>query len=52
LTSLLFMLVIFKWVEKFPWPKTLLVTFLTVGFSYLLFNTFLKAFLPQGFLGF
>jgi putative tricarboxylic transport membrane protein len=52
LTSLLFLLVIFKWVEKFHWQKTLLVTVLAVGFSYLLFHTFLKASLPRGILGF
>ncbi len=52
LTSLLFLLVIFKWVEKFSWPKTLLVTGLSVGFSYLLFHSFLKASLPQGIMGF
>lgn len=52
LTSLLLLLVTFKWVEKFSWPKTLLATVLSVGFSYLLFHTFLKASLPRGFWGF
>ena len=52
LTSLMFLLVIFRWVEKFKWPKTLLVTVLAVGFSYLLFHTLLKAALPRGFSGF
>jgi putative tricarboxylic transport membrane protein len=52
LTSLLFMLIMFKWVEKFPWPKTVLVTLAVVFCSYLLFHTLLKASLPQGVLGF
>ena len=52
LTSLLFMLVMFKWVEKFPWPKAVLVTLAAVFCSYLLFHTLLKASLPQGVFGF
>lgn len=52
LTSFLFLLITFKWVEKFPWPKTILVTVLVIGFTYLLFHTFLNAPLPRGILGF
>jgi putative tricarboxylic transport membrane protein len=52
LTSFLFMLMMFKWVEKFPWPKAVLVTLAVVFCSYLLFHTLLKASLPQGVLGF
>jgi putative tricarboxylic transport membrane protein len=51
-SSILFMLVMFKWVEKFSWQKAILVTFAVVVGSYLLFHTFLKASLPQGILGF
>jgi putative tricarboxylic transport membrane protein len=52
LTSFLFMLTLFKWVEKFPWLKTVLVTLAVVVCSHLLFRTLLKASLPQGVLGF
>jgi putative tricarboxylic transport membrane protein len=52
LTSFLFLLIMFKWVEKFPWPKAVLVTLAVVTCSYLLFHTLLKASLPQGVLGF
>jgi putative tricarboxylic transport membrane protein len=52
LTSLIFMLAMFKGVEKFSWPKAALVTVSVVVCSYLLFHTFLKASLPQGFIGF
>jgi putative tricarboxylic transport membrane protein len=52
LTSFLFMLTMFKWVEKFPWPKAVLVTLGVVFCCYLLFHTLLKASLPQGVLGF
>jgi putative tricarboxylic transport membrane protein len=51
-TSFLFMLIMFKWVEKFPWPKAVLVTLAVVFCSYLLFHTLLKASLPQGVFGF
>jgi putative tricarboxylic transport membrane protein len=52
LTSLLFLLILFKWVEKFSWPKAGFVTLSAVVLSYLLFHTFLKASLPQGIFGF
>jgi len=52
LTSLLFMLVIFKWVERFPWLKAIVVTSSAVAFAHLLFRIFLKAPLPQGIVGF
>jgi hypothetical protein len=39
-------------VEKFSWKKALIIPALTLGFSYLLFNVFLKATLPRGFLNF
>lgn len=51
-TSLLFMLITFKWVERFPWPKVLLVSGLAVGFAFALFHTFLKTPLPRGPWGF
>jgi putative tricarboxylic transport membrane protein len=52
LTSFVFLLVMFKWVERFPWPKAVLVTVTVVACSYLLFHTFLKASFPQGIWGF
>jgi hypothetical protein len=52
LVSFLFLLAMFKWVEKFSWTKAVLVTLSAVVFSYLLFHTFLKTSLPQGVLGF
>ena len=52
LTSLLFMLTMFKWVEKLTWPKAVMVTLAVVVCSYLLFHTLLKTSLPQGAWGF
>jgi len=52
LTGFLLLLVLFRWVEKFSWKKALMIPALTLGFSYLLFNVFLKATLPRGFLNF
>ena len=52
LTSTVFMLVMFKWVERFSWPKAVLVTVTVVACSYLLFHTLLKASFPRGVLGF
>jgi putative tricarboxylic transport membrane protein len=51
-TAFLFMFIMFKWVEKFPWPKAILVTLGVVSCCYLLFNNLLKASLPRGVLGF
>jgi putative tricarboxylic transport membrane protein len=52
LSGFLLLLVLFRWVEKFSWKKALIIPALTLGFSYLLFNVFLKATLPRGFLNF
>jgi len=52
LSGLLLLLALFRWVEKFSWKKALIIPALTLGFSYLLFNVFLKATLPRGFLNF
>ena len=52
LTGFLLLLVLFRWVERFSWKKALMIPALTLGFSYLLFNVFLKATLPRGFLNF
>jgi putative tricarboxylic transport membrane protein len=52
LTSFLLLLILFRWVEKFPWKKALIVPLLTLGCTYLLFNIFLKVSLPRGILGF
>jgi len=52
LSGLLLLLALFRWVEKFSWKKALIIPALTLGFSYLLCNVFLKATLPRGFLNF
>ena len=52
LSGFLLLLVLFRWVEKFSWRKALIIPALTLGCSYLLFNVFLKATLPRGFLNF
>jgi putative tricarboxylic transport membrane protein len=52
LSGFLLLLVLFRWVEKFSWRKALIIPALTLGLSYLLFNVFLKATLPRGFLNF
>lgn len=52
LSALVFLLLMFKGIEKFSWEKSVIVTFAVVACSYLLFKTFLKVSLPQGFLGF
>jgi putative tricarboxylic transport membrane protein len=52
LTAIVFLMIMFKGIEKFSWAKSLIVTFAVVACSYLLFQTFLKVSLPQGFLGF
>jgi putative tricarboxylic transport membrane protein len=52
LSGFLLLLVLFRWVEKFSWKKALMIPALTLGFAYLLFNVFLKATLPRGFLNF
>ena len=52
LTNVLLLFFLFKKVENLSWGKALVYPVLTVGFSYLLFNVFLKATLPKGFLGF
>ncbi len=52
LTSLLVLLIMLKWVEKFPWWKTLLISILSSGSTYLLFHVLLKATLPTGVFGF
>ncbi len=51
-TSFFLLLILFRWVEKFPWRKVLIVLLLTLGSTYLLFDIFLKASLPRGILGF
>jgi len=52
LSGFLLLLVLFRVVEKFSWKKALIIPALTLGFAYLLFNVFLKATLPRGFLDF
>ncbi|MCX5819819.1 MAG: tripartite tricarboxylate transporter TctB family protein [Deltaproteobacteria bacterium] len=52
LSAAVFLVIMFRGVERFSWLKSLWVTFLVVACSYLLFQTFLRVSLPQGFLGF
>ena len=52
LNGFLLLVVLFRWVERFSWKKALIIPAVTLGFSYLLFNVFLKATLPRGFLNF
>ena len=52
LTSFSLLLILFRWVEKFPWKKALIIPLLTLGCTYLLFNILLKVTLPRGILGF
>lgn len=52
LTSFLLMFVLFKWVEKTSWAKAIFIPGLVLGLTYLVFDVFLKATLPKGFLGF
>lgn len=52
LTSFLLMFVLFKWVEKISWTKAIFIPGLVLGLTYLVFDVFLKATLPKGFLGF
>ena len=52
LSGFLLLLVLFRWVERFSWKKALIIPAVTLGLSYLLFNVFLKATLPRGFLNF
>jgi hypothetical protein len=51
-SAVVFLMIMFKGIEKFSWAKSLLVTFAVVACSYLLFQTFLNVSLPKGFLGF
>ncbi len=52
LTSLIVLLIMLKGVEKFPWWKTLLISIVSSGSTYLLFHVILKATLPTGIFGF
>ncbi len=52
LSSFLLIFILLKSVERFSWGKAILIPLLTMGCTYLLFDVFLKATLPKGFLGF
>lgn len=52
LSSFLLLFILLKSVEKFSWSKAILIPVLTMGCTYLIFDFFLKATLPKGFLGF
>lgn len=52
LTSFFLLFLIFKWVERFSWGKSIFVPALTLTATYLVFNIFLKATLPRGVFGF
>ncbi len=51
-SSFLLLFILLKSVEKFSWSRAILIPMLTMGCTYLLFDVFLKATLPRGFLGF
>jgi len=50
LSSVIFLFLMLKYVEKQRWKTTLLVTFVCIFASYLLFVYFLRVPLPQGFI--
>jgi hypothetical protein len=52
LTTLFFMFFLLKFVEPQKWFTLLYVTGLSTGVSYFIFQVWLKANLPTGFLGF
>jgi hypothetical protein len=52
ITSLVVLLIMLKWVEKFPWWKAILIAVLSSGSTFLLFHVLLKATLPTGIFGF
>ena len=52
LSSFLLLFILLKSVEKFSWRKAILIPVITMGCTYLIFDFFLKATLPKGFLGF
>ena len=52
LSSFLLLFILLKSVEKFSWSKAILIPVITMGCTYLIFDYFLKATLPKGFLGF
>ena len=52
LTGFLLMFLLFKGVERLSWAKAIFIPGLVLGLTYLVFDVFLKATLPRGFLGF
>jgi putative tricarboxylic transport membrane protein len=51
-TTFLFMIFLLRFIEPQNWPKNLLISLLTVFFSYLVFVHFLSMRLPKGIFGF
>ena len=52
LTSLMVLLIMLRAVEKFPWWKAILISIISSGCTFLLFNVLLKTTLPTGIFGF
>jgi putative tricarboxylic transport membrane protein len=52
LTSLVVLLIMLRGVEKYSWWKALLISILSSGSTYLLFQVLLKTSLPTGVFGF
>jgi len=52
LTSLVVLLIMLRGVEKFPWWKAILISIISSGSTFLLFNVLLKTVLPTGLFGF
>ncbi len=51
LSGFLFLFILFKWEGKMSWRKAIMIPLITLIFTYLIFDVFLKANLPKGILG-
>lgn len=52
LTTILFLLILCKWVQEFSWWKSIIIAIVASTLINLLFRTLLKASLPAGIFGF
>ena len=52
LSGFLLLVLIMRGLEELSWKKTLIISTLTLAFSYVVFKIFLKATLPPGIFGF
>jgi len=52
LSGFLAMFIIFKWVERMSWGKSIMIPVVTLSLTYLVFGFLLKSNLPKGILGF